>query len=619
MRPTLLQLLRCVCAIVFVALMNRASARSSSNVHLSTTTAARFTTPSSPTNDQICEQVKNIFATKQQSQLNPIHQHHKSNATSSIHGSNSTLCSLASTCCNSDLEARFDEMVTSEFLAILQTTTTSLKNLLATNVVRFQENFLGLLRASENVTSGMFAERYKRMSGPAAELIDQLYGSLAEFLKGGDVDPAEVVSTFFDGLFPLVYHHSINPKLTDFDDDYKECLRATQDEVRPFGDEPPRIAVQVARAFQAARTFLQALHLGVEVLNSTEHLELAGDCRRSLTRLLYCPLCQGLVSGARACNGYCANVVRGCLANAAELDQPWNDYVTSLQLLVSGMKGGGVVYDVTSTLPDKISDAILDAVGNGVELSKKVKKACGHPKRAARDAPVIADTDHLNSTQGAAVHSASTALSSNMQAFMHTMQSSDKFYFKLANTVCNDGSLAVPTEENCWNGETLGGYTKTIAGVGLSAQKYNPELKMQHWKDAKISQLADKLKHMKQILHSRTVAFQDSDSLLVNDGSGSGWRRNGGTGSYFDEDDEDYSDGSGSGIDEVQDKATHSTKHPNINPDVTDEIGFTDDGSDTSMSNPPSKDSSASSVLTASVSVLSAVIFFLLMGNRLNG
>lgn len=228
-----------------------------------------------------------------------------------------------------------------------------------------------MVRTSENNTNALFSDIYKRMSSQAQPLIKKMYGGLTDYLKGSDIDLEQTVSAFFDGLFPLVYHHSINPKLTDFNDDYKECLQETQAEIRPFGDSPTVILALVSRSFQAARTFLDALNLGVEVINSTNHLEIATECQQSLIKLLYCPICRGMVS-VRSCNGYCMNVVRGCLANMAEVDQPWSDYVTALEKLAASMKGGSILEDVTSSLDAKISEAIMYAMENGPELSKKV-------------------------------------------------------------------------------------------------------------------------------------------------------------------------------------------------------------------------------------------------------
>lgn len=39
-------------------------------------------------------------------------------------------------------------------------------------------------------------------------------------------------------------------------------------------------------------------------------------------KLMYCPHCRGM-SSVKPCNNYCLNVVKGCLANQADLNTEW--------------------------------------------------------------------------------------------------------------------------------------------------------------------------------------------------------------------------------------------------------------------------------------------------------
>ncbi|KPP66825.1 hypothetical protein Z043_114636 [Scleropages formosus] len=49
-------------------------------------------------------------------------------------------------------------------------------------------------------------------------------------------------------------------------------------------------------------------------------------CVRALTRMLYCPYCRGLPN-TKPCGNYCLNVMKGCLANQADLDPEWNLFI----------------------------------------------------------------------------------------------------------------------------------------------------------------------------------------------------------------------------------------------------------------------------------------------------
>lgn len=54
-------------------------------------------------------------------------------------------------------------------------------------------------------------------------------------------------------------------------------------------------------------------------------------CLRALTKMFYCPYCQGVPS-AQPCKNYCLNVMKGCLANHADLDPEWNLYIGKIIL-----------------------------------------------------------------------------------------------------------------------------------------------------------------------------------------------------------------------------------------------------------------------------------------------
>ncbi|KYO39468.1 hypothetical protein Y1Q_0021110 [Alligator mississippiensis] len=43
-------------------------------------------------------------------------------------------------------------------------------------------------------------------------------------------------------------------------------------------------------------------------------------------KMLYCPYCRGLPT-VKPCNNYCLNVMKGCLANQADLDTEWNLFI----------------------------------------------------------------------------------------------------------------------------------------------------------------------------------------------------------------------------------------------------------------------------------------------------
>ncbi|XP_054724883.1 glypican-5-like [Uloborus diversus] len=445
-------------------------------------------------------------------------------------------------CCTPTMERRYAEASKREFQIMLQSSNAFLQNLLATSATKLRDNFLEMIQVSQNNTNVLFSDVYKKMDGVARGPVSQLYSDLSSYVLGHTLELETRVSAFFDLLFPLVYHHSINPKLKDFSEDYKECLRETRQEIRPFGDIADHVSLHITRSFSVARTLLEALQVGVEVIGATDHMIFRADCNAGLMKLVYCSNCAGFAK-AKPCSGYCLNVVRGCLAHVAELDQPWSDYVSGLERMTSGLIASYNIEEVLSVLDTKISEAIMYAMENGPELSKKVKVACGHPRRASRDV-----TEPSVLTPGGTpgrivpVRSSTDSLYIRLQQIVQRLTETKGHYANLADIVCSDESWAVREEGQCWNGTSLGQYTKTIAGVGVAAQRYNPEMKAPETDDLVIMGLDEKLQKMsRQLRQSITPELPQADSYMA-EGSGSGvWPRN------QVGDDEDYDKGSGSG------------------------------------------------------------------------
>jgi glypican 4 len=104
------------------------------------------------------------------------------------------------------------------------------------------------------------------------------------------------------------------------------CVANHMAELRPFGDAPHKLSLQVKRSFVATRTFAQALAVAADVAANMAEVTPPTDCSHALTRMTGCNVCQGRTA-AKACSGFCTNVMRGCLAYHSELDTEWNSFV----------------------------------------------------------------------------------------------------------------------------------------------------------------------------------------------------------------------------------------------------------------------------------------------------
>ena len=86
------------------------------------------------------------------------------------------------------------------------------------------------------------------------------------------------------------------------------------EDLKPFKDVPQRLTLQIKRSFTAARSFVQALAVGRDVIHRSAELKPDSDCHGALMRMRFCPHCQGLPKNVKPCNNLCLNVMKGCLS-----------------------------------------------------------------------------------------------------------------------------------------------------------------------------------------------------------------------------------------------------------------------------------------------------------------
>ncbi|XP_010789971.1 glypican-6-like [Notothenia coriiceps] len=108
--------------------------------------------------------------------------------------------------------------------------------------------------------------------------------------------------------------------------------------------------------------------------------------------MLYCPYCRGM-PGLKPCHNYCHNVMRGCLANQADLDAEWNLFIDAMLLVADRLEGPFNIEAVIEPVDIKISDAIMTMQDNSMQVSAKVFQGCGQPKQSGvgRSARGISD------------------------------------------------------------------------------------------------------------------------------------------------------------------------------------------------------------------------------------
>lgn len=482
-----------------------------------------------------CDEVRKVF---QQRQIGPA----KSLPEKPRAGDDLQVCTSRNlTCCTKKMEERYQVAARRDIQNLLQISSTQLKFLISRNVAVFQDTFEIVMLQAENFTTSVLLSTYRDMAVEASSAVRELFTDVSLFVLGAELSVDELVHRFFDALFPLIYDRLINPGLSPISPAYAECVRSARRGLGSitFGSAPSHMASQVSRAALPARVFLQALHLGVEVINTTDHLQLSRECKRALLRMNYCPHCQGLTQ-SRPCMGYCLNVLRGCLASLAEVDAHWLEFVRSLDELSDRMQGAQDLEQVLLGVHTMVHEAVAHAQKNGPRLSAMVHRMCGHPNRGEAQVSRVQGSDRDSLPLRATPRDINLSLAGRRKEFINNLRLYRTFYGGLADQLCMN-ELASADGLACWNGaDVVKSYTLRVVGNGIKAQMINPEVKVKG-SDPVINQVIDKLKHINQLLQGKSIPkFGSLDEIETGSGDREG-RYSG------DCDDEDGCWGSGNG------------------------------------------------------------------------
>ncbi|XP_060716736.1 glypican-5a [Tachysurus vachellii] len=417
-------------------------------------------------------------------------------------GSDLQVClSNSVTCCTRMVEERYQTAVHQDMQNLLQTFSFNLKLLITQNIAIVQDTVDSVVREVQNHTFYLLNELYGDLARRGSSPLAELFTDVGLFVLGAELNLEEAAHSFFNALFPLVYEQLVEPRMAPFDPVYQECVQSVGRRAAAYGTAPTRLALLVSHASLAERTFLQAMHLAVEVINTTDHVQASRDCRYALMRMRYCPLCQALVD-SKPCMGYCLNVLRGCLAGLAEVDAHWQEFVRSLEALVTRMQDGDELEHVLSSIPPLITDAVAYASRNAARVTSQVHELCGEPVRSSHVQQGEAiDTLHLHTFSE---RNEEESLSHRRREFISSFRHYRAFYGGLADQMCVR-ELASTEGPTCWNGISMvKSYTKRVVGSGIRAQAQNPEVLVKE-ADPVINQVIDKLKHINQRLQGRFI------------------------------------------------------------------------------------------------------------------
>ncbi|XP_069010014.1 glypican-6b isoform X2 [Embiotoca jacksoni] len=442
------------------------------------------------------------------------------------------VCPQGNTCCTQEMEDRFGQQSKQDFENLVDEMSLELRSTFVSRHKRFDEFFLELLENTERSLNEMFVRTYGKPYMQNSEVFENLFAELKRYYTGGNVNLEEMLNDFWSRLLERMFT-LLNSQYV-ITEDYLECISKYTDQLKPFGDVPRKLKAQVTRAFIAARTFVQGLSVGREVAQRVSKVSSTPVCIRALTKMLYCPFCQGMPA-VRSCRNYCLNVMKGCLANQADLDPEWNQYIDAMLLVAQRLEGPFNIESVMEPIDVKISEAIMNMQDNSAQVSYRVFQGCGQPKPAGitRSARGVSDVFSVRfrpySPEERPTTAAGTSLDRLVVDIKEKLKLSKKFWSNLPEAMCVEDRVTAgnASNEECWNGHTKGRYFPEVQKDGLTNQVNNPEVGVDITRpDTFIRQQIMALRVMtnklKNAYNGNDIYFQDSSDEGSGSGSGSG-------------------------------------------------------------------------------------------------
>ncbi|XP_075876501.1 glypican-6a isoform X2 [Nelusetta ayraudi] len=469
-----------------------------------------------------CSDVRQAYTAKGFSLVNVPHQE--------ISGEHLRVCPQGYTCCTSEMEDKLHQQSKQEFQNLVEKSSHEIRTTFVARHKKFDEFFLELLDNSEKSLNSMFTRTYGRLYMQNSEMFQDLFTELKRYYTGGNVNLEEMLNDFWSRLLERMFQ-LLNSQY-HFTDDYLECISKYTDQLKPFGDVPKKLKAQVTRAFIAARTFVQGLMVGREVANRVAKVNVAPACVRALTKMLYCSYCRSM-PGLKPCQNYCHNVMRGCLANQADLDTEWNHFIDAMLLVADRLQGPFNIEAVIEPVDIKISEAIMAMQENSMQVSAKVFQGCGQPKPSGIGRSVRGIADVFNTRfkpytpEERPTTAAGTSLDRLVIDIKVKLKESKRFWSNLSDEICSRGNITESDDEQCWNSHAKGRYFPEVVKEGLTNQVNNPEMDVDITRpDTLIRQQIMALRVMtnklKNAYNGNDIYFQDSSDEGSSSGSGSG-------------------------------------------------------------------------------------------------
>ncbi|XP_016966541.1 glypican-6 [Drosophila biarmipes] len=280
------------------------------------------------------------------------------------------------TCCTYNMETRMAMQSRQQLETHTKDQISRMSGILGSKATKFKDIFTALLKESRTQFNSMFIRTYGVIYERNSYVFSDLFKELETYFANGRVDLLVVMDKFFNTLYQKMFT-VLNTQYT-FDENYMRCVSEHMKELKPFGDVPDKLSLQIKRSFVATRTYGQALTTASEVAKKVLNVRLNADCTGALTKMQHCGACKGYTE--KPCTNYCVNVIKGCLHYQHEFDAEWENFAMNMDKLAERLLGSFNIVMVVEPLNIKISEAIMNFQDSGQDITNRVFQGCGRPK-----------------------------------------------------------------------------------------------------------------------------------------------------------------------------------------------------------------------------------------------
>ncbi|KAM4574779.1 glypican-1 [Fundulus diaphanus] len=443
-----------------------------------------------------------------------------------ISGEHLRTCPQGPTCCTSTMEENLAGVSTQETEGLIREAGRSLQASFNSLHRSFDTYFTDLHGRSERSLQEVLSPLGSLYS-QNNRLFTELYTDLRQYYRGSALNLDESLSDFWSQLLERMFKASA-PMDVSLSEDYLECVAKQQETLRPFGDIPRDMKTKVIRSFVTARSFVQGLLVSADVVKQVSQVSLAEECSKALMKLVYCPHCRGLAS-VKPCSNYCSNVMKGCLANQADLDPVWQELIDTMIQVASSFSTEPRLDVVLSSIPVRIYEAVHHLQDNMDTFTAKVSQTCGAPGEPGTGSPTTQEQRKKSGSLTALEYKPSPTVGLRLEMQVTDLSSKlremRQYWVQLPVALCSKLSAGSNSQDNCWNGITKARYLPGVIGDGLANQINNPEVDLDITKPImKIRQQIMQLKIMnnrlKDALEGKDVDFQDASEDISGSGSG---------------------------------------------------------------------------------------------------